>query len=120
MSKAHSQTLLKTVLNTRTIYTATLLCIQMSLNNQEIFNWKCSDKGITKISPQTFLEIYSIQHYCYLLNFVESTSENKSTKHLKLLPPGNSCVEQSIKQNYSYHFTSLMYLFCSMGSFFSK
>ena len=62
---------------------------------------KCFDKGIMKLSPRNFLEytVYNIQ-YCYLLNFVESASVNKSTKHLKLLPPGNSCVEHSIKKDY--------------------
>ena len=68
-----------------------------------------------KPSLRNFFEYtaYNTQH-CHLLNFVELTSVNKSTKHLKLLPPGNTCVEHSIKNEYSYLFTSLMYLFYSI------
>lgn len=67
-------------------------------------------KGIMK--PRNFFQytVYNIQYY-YLLKFVESTSVNKSTKHLKLLPPGNSCVEDSTKRLFlSFHINNVSLL----------
>ena len=80
-------------------YLIEIVQIKKSLNSHLNLFWKYT--------------VYNIQ-YCYLLNFAESSSENKLIKRSKLSPPGNSCIEHSIKKNYSYLFTSLFHHFYSI------
>ena len=80
-------------------YLIEIVQIKKSLNSHLNLFWKYT--------------VYNIQ-YCYLLNFAESSSENKLIKRSKLSPPGNSCIEHSIKKTiliFSHHFSITFIVF---------